>query len=181
MTTESTSQTPPAEAAPDASPDHQEATSPESPLAALEVQLKAAEQKYVYLYAEFENFKRRAQKEREEAVKYGWEKASYDFLEVIDNLDRALHFAGTNTDKNLLMGLKMVSDQFRAALEKQGVQPIDTAGQKFDPHLHEAVGEAESELPKGGIVREETKGYRIHGRLLRASRVIVSKGNEKEV
>jgi molecular chaperone GrpE len=75
----------------------------------------------------------------------------------------------------------MVSDQFRAALDKQGVQPIDTKGQNFDPHLHEAVGEEVSELPKGAIVREETKGYRIHGRLLRASRVVVSKGNEKEV
>lgn len=178
MTTASTSSTTTPQDATEA------AAAPEaalSPLAELEAQVKASDQKYVYLYAEFENFKRRAQKEREEALKYGWEKASYDFLEVIDNLDRALHFAGTNTDKNLLMGLKMVSDQFRAALEKQGVQPIDTSGQKFDPHLHEAVGEAESELPKGSIVREETKGYRIHGRLLRASRVIVSKGNEKEV
>jgi molecular chaperone GrpE len=145
----------------------------------LEAQLKEKEQKYVYLYADFENYKKRVVKERSDLLKYGWENSARELLEVIDNLERALaHMPkeGDASHKTLEAGLKMVLNQFRAVLEKQGVQLIQTANQAFDPNLHEAVGQEKSEQPQGHIVREEMKGYTMHGRLLRPSRVIVSGG-----
>jgi molecular chaperone GrpE len=148
----------------------------------LEAQLKEKEQKYVYLYADFENYKKRMVKERSDLLKYGWESSARQLLEVIDNLERALaHMPKSNDQahKTLEDGLKMVLNQFRAILEKQGVQHIGIENQAFDPNLHEAVGQEPSEHAQGHIVREEMKGYTIHGRLLRPSRVIVSTGNEK--
>jgi molecular chaperone GrpE len=149
----------------------------------LETQVKEKEQKYVYLYADFDNYKKRMVKERSDLLKFGWESCARELLEVIDNLERALAHMPKSADsseakshKTLEDGLKMVLNQFRATLEKQGVQTIKTEVQAFDPNLHEAVGQEDSEHPQGHIVREETKGYMMHGRLLRPSRVIVSSG-----
>lgn len=145
----------------------------------LEAQVKEKEQKYVYLYADFDNYKKRMVKERSDLMKFGWENCARELLEVIDNLERALaHMpkSGEATQKTLEDGLKMVLNQFRAVLEKQGVQTIKTDAQAFDPNLHEAVGQEDSQHPQGHIVREEMKGYMMHGRLLRPSRVIISSG-----
>lgn len=138
--------------------------------------LAQAEEKYKYLYADFENFKKRAIKERQDAMKFGWENVAGDLLQVIDNLDRALQYAKPETDPNLLSGLKMVAQQFITALSKQGVAEIPSVGQQFNPDLHEASGQIPSEQPAGTIVQELQKGYTLHGRLLRASRVMVSSG-----
>jgi molecular chaperone GrpE len=146
------------------------------PTSELQTKLKEAEQKYVYLYAEFENFKKRSAKERQDVVKFGWENVASELLGVLDNLNRALQFAKPDTDANLLSGLKMVAQQFATALEKQGVQTIATENQMFNPELHEGVGQLPSEKPAGTIVQEVQKGYTLHGRLLRASRVLVSTG-----
>ena len=154
------------------------ATAPESidPVAELKALLKDQEQKYVYLYAEFENFKKRAVKERQDIVKFGWENVADSLLEVLDNFNRALQFAKPETDPNLLAGLKMVATQFKAALEKQGVAEIVSMDQPFNPELHEGVGQVPSDKPEGTIVQEHQKGYTLHGRLLRPSRVMVSTG-----
>jgi molecular chaperone GrpE len=151
----------------------------ESKIQELEAQLKEKEQKYVYLYADFENYKKRVIKERSDLLKFGWEASARQLLEVIDNLERALaHMPKSNepANKTLEDGLKMVLNQFKAVLEKQGVQHIAAEGKPFDPNLHEAIGQEKSEHPEGHIVRDEMKGYTIHGRLLRPSRVIVSGG-----
>jgi len=71
-----------------------------------------------------------------------------------------------------------VLNQFKAALEKQGIQYIEAAAKDFDPNLHEAVGHVESEEPEGRIVREESRGYMLHGRLLRPARVVISSGQK---
>ena len=142
----------------------------------LEAAVKEKENKYLYLYAEFDNFKKRALKERSDLMKFGWENVARDLLLVLDNIDRALQHAPTSTEKNFMNGLQMVQQQFRDALIKQGVQKIDVEKKAFDPHIHEAVGQLPSELPAGTIVKEETAGYLLHGRLLRPSRVIVSMG-----
>ena len=147
-----------------------------NPTAELQAKVKEAEQKYIYLYAEFENFKKRSLKERQDIVKFGWENVASELLGVLDNLDRALQFAKPETDPNLMSGLKMVSQQFASTLEKQGVQAILTENQMFNPDLHEGVGQLPSEKPAGTIVQEVQKGYTLHGRLLRASRVLVSSG-----
>jgi molecular chaperone GrpE len=142
----------------------------------LEAQLKEKDQKYVYLYAEFENYKKRAIKERSDAMKFGWENVARDLLQVTDNLERGLAHMPAGTDKNLADGLTMTLQQFRNTLQKQGVQLIETKGQPFNPELHDAVAQEPSELPAGTITQEQLKGYTLHGRLLRPASVIVSSG-----
>lgn len=143
----------------------------------LEGQLKAKEEKYVYLYSEFDTFKRRATKERADLLKYGWESLARDLLEVIDNLERALsHAAPEAANSGLSQGLQMVLQQFQALLHKQGVEIVPSLGKAFDPHLHEAIGQEASALPAGVIVQEQTKGYTLHQRLLRPARVTLSTG-----
>lgn len=147
----------------------------------LEAQAKEKEQKYVYLYAEFDNYKKRMMKERADLLKFGWENAARELLEVVDNLERALNHmpkTGDQSHKTLEQGLHMVLNQFKAALEKQGVQSIEASTKDFDPNLHEAVGHVESEEPEGRVVREESRGYTLHGRLLRPARVVISSGQK---
>ena len=151
-------------------------TEPTSEIGQLQAKLKEAEQKYIYLYADFENFKKRAIKERQDTIKFGWENVASGLLEVLDNLDRALQFAKPDTDPGLMSGLKMVSQQFKATMEKQGVAEIKSIDQSFNPELHEGVGQIPSEKPEGTIVQEAQKGYTLHGRLLRPSRVLISSG-----
>ncbi|MBU6153393.1 MAG: nucleotide exchange factor GrpE [Bdellovibrionales bacterium] len=152
-----------------------------SPMAELEKKLKEAEQKHVYLYAEFENFKKRALREQQETIKFGWKNVASNLLEVLDNFERALTFAKPEGDPDLVSGLKMVSQQFKSVLEKQGVTEIQTADQAFNPELHEAVGQIPSEKAAGIIVQEQQKGYTLHGRLLRPSRVLISTGPTNSV
>jgi molecular chaperone GrpE len=162
---------------PTSSPQESTAGEGEKKLEALEASVKEKEAKYLYLYADFENFKKRAVKERSDLVKFGWESVARELLQVLDNFDRAIAHAPANADKTFLDGIRMVQGQFQSALEKQGVQPIKTEGESFDPHLHEAVDQAPSDQPAGTILKEETRGYTLHGRLLRPSRVIVSGGS----
>lgn len=147
-----------------------------SPTAELEAKLAEAQQKYVYLYAEFDNFKKRSVKERQELLKFAFEPAAREILNVADNLARAIEFMPEGTDKNLKMGIQMVSDQLAQTLQKQGVEAIQAAGSAFDPNLHEAVAQQPSEQAAGTIIQEHQKGYTLHGRLLRPARVVVSAG-----
>jgi molecular chaperone GrpE len=142
----------------------------------LESQVKEKENRYLYLYAEFENFKKRAIKERSDLIKFGWEPTARELLQVLDNLELALSHVPPQTDKTLTEGLNMVLNQFKSSLQKQGVQSIESLEKDFDPNFHEAVGQEESNLPSGKIVKEHTRGYMLHGRLLRPARVIISGG-----
>jgi molecular chaperone GrpE len=138
--------------------------------------LAEAQQKYVYLYAEFENYKKRAFKERQDTVKFALEGAAAGLLEVLDNLERALQHAKPDGDPNLVEGLKMVMNQFKSTLQKQNVVEIPTEGQAFNPEFHEAVGQLPSDKPQGTIVQTVQKGYTLHGRLVRPARVLISAG-----
>ncbi len=144
--------------------------------AELEAQIKDKEQKYVYLYAEFENFKKRVQKEREETLKYGWEPIARELLQVIDNLERAIQYSTKDTDSKLIEGLKMVLNHFNGLLERQGVNAVKTDASTFDPNIHDAVAEEPSDIEAGKITQVHTKGYTLHGRLLRPARVVLSSG-----
>ena len=154
--------------------DGQNAT--EKRIADLEVQLKAEKDRYLYLYADFENYKKRAIKERSEATKFGWESVARDLLQVIDNLERAVLHMPKETSKTLSDGLHMILSQFKATLQKQGVQQVSAVGQSFDPNVHEAVGQENSDHPEGTVSTEHQPGYTLHGRLLRPARVVVSGG-----
>lgn len=149
---------------------------PETAVDQLQAQLKDKDQKYLYLYAEFENFKKRAIKERSELMKYGSEPLAREILDVIDNLERAVSHMPPGTDKTLGDGLHMVLNQFKAILQKQGIEHIKSVEQNFDPNFHEAISSEQSDLPEGTVVKEHVRGYTIHGRLLRPARVVVSGG-----
>ncbi len=140
----------------------------------LKTQLKDQQNKYLYLYAEFENFKKRAIKERSELLKFGHESLSREILQVADNLDRALEH--TEKVDALVTGIKMVNQQLKDTLGKFGVTPVSSLGQKFDPELQEAVGQEKGTNGQedGTVVREHQKGYTLHGRLLRPARVVVA-------
>jgi molecular chaperone GrpE len=160
--------------------DHSPEANPlEARINELEAQVKDKEARYLYLYAEFENYKKRAIKERADLLKFGWESMARELLQVCDNLDRAIAHMPAGSDKVLIDGIHMVVQQFRATLQKQGVQTFESLHQNFDPNVHEAIGQEPSDKPAGTIVREELKGYTLHGRLLRPSRVVISAGNSQ--
>ncbi|MBI3543797.1 MAG: nucleotide exchange factor GrpE [Deltaproteobacteria bacterium] len=142
----------------------------------LQEQLKESQNKYLYLYAEFDNFKKRVMKERSELIKFGHESFARELLQVTDNLDRALEHAKGNSDDALVTGIKMVSQQMKDTLGKFSVVPMTSVGQKFDPERHEAVGQEKvtDAQQDGTVVRELQKGYTLHGRLLRPARVVVA-------
>jgi molecular chaperone GrpE len=148
----------------------------EGALAAAEARVTEEKNKYLYLYADFDNFKKRTVKERSDLLKFGWENVARDLLSVIDNLERAVEHMPANVDANLRTGIEMTLSQFRSTLERQGVTPITSDGSLFNPDLHEALGQEPSDAAAGTITKTLVKGYTLHGRLLRPSRVVVSTG-----
>jgi len=146
----------------------------------LDSQLKEMRNKYAYLYADLENVKKRAVTERSQMTKFGSEYFAKDLLEVIDNLERSLKHIPKDIHSGLREGLTLTLSQFKAVLEKHGISPISTEGQQFNPDFHEAIGQVNSNQPHGSIVHEERRGYRLHDRLLRPSRVLVSGGPEQK-
>jgi molecular chaperone GrpE len=123
--------------------------------------------------ADFDNFRKRADRERQEAKKYALVEPLRDFLEIVDNLDLALAAAGSADD--LKRGVEMIHRQMADLLRRFGVQEVTALGQPFDPTLHEAVSREEDPSVKAPTVTGEMRrGYRIHDRLLRPSMVKVS-------
>jgi molecular chaperone GrpE len=161
--------------------DSNESSSPADPMAELQGKLQEAEKKYLYLYSEFENFRRRNERDRSEFLKFGHEGFLRDLLQVVDNFERAvIHAKSVAGEKGSVIsqvcqGVEMIHFQLMETLKVQGVQSVNTLGAKFDPAFHEAVGDETSEQEAGTILKEVQKGYTLHGKLLRAARVIVAK------
>jgi len=132
--------------------------------------------KILYQAAEFENFKKRSHKEREDLLKFGNERLLEEFLPVVDNLERAIEAAKkTEGAHSVLEGVEMVLKQFMLTLEKFGVKPIEAQNKPFDPEFHEAVSQKPTEECEPNTVVEVFQaGYLLHGRLLRPARVVVS-------
>lgn len=123
--------------------------------------------------AEFDNFRKRTEREHRELRRYAASEPLRDFLEVIDNLERALAASGSLDD--LKTGVEMILRQMQDLLRQQGVRPVPAAGEAFDPNVHEAVVREESpEVDEPTVVEEMQKGYVLHERLLRPSRVKVA-------
>ncbi len=147
----------------------------------LQNKLQEAEKKYLYLYSEFENFRRRNERERQDFLKFGHEGFLRDLLQVTDNFERALaHAKSLSSEKGtplaqVVQGIEMIHHQLSEALKGQGVNQVPSVGQKFDPAVHEAVGEEEADSDPGTVVKEANKGYQLHGRLLRPARVMLAK------
>jgi len=132
--------------------------------------------------ADFDNFRKRARKDVEDAQKKGLERALLEVLPVSDNLERAIQAAGHTKEVGAIVeGVRMVLKMTEDALGRLGVERVESVGQPFDPSLHEAVQQLESDAPAGTVVHEMVPGYRLGGKLLRAAMVAVAKGKPSAV
>lgn len=130
----------------------------------------------VRLQAEFDNYKRRTLKEREADRKYKSQDLITELLPAIDNFERALQVEVTEENKSIIDGIMMVYRQLQEALTSQGVEPIKTEGEVFDPNLHHAVMQIEDENMESNVVVEELqKGYQLKDRVIRPAMVKVNK------
>jgi molecular chaperone GrpE len=143
---------------------------------ALVSEAERAKEQYMLAVADFDNFRKRVQREKEEIVCFANEKLILDLLPILDNLQRALSMeldkAGT---ESILEGVRMVTDQLHTVLGACGLEPVNAVGGPFDPQYHEAVGVLPSdEHDEGTVISELQKGYSLKGRILRPSVVHVA-------
>ncbi len=147
-------------------------------LAAAEEKEKAAQDKYLRLHAEFDNYRRRTAREQLELIETANGKLLEKLSEVQDNFERA--FAEENKTGNLEAfekGMQLIHEQFRRVLGDAGLEQIDPIGQEFDPNHHEAFLKQPSEsIPEGHVIQVFQKGYRIKNKLLKTAKVVVSAG-----
>ena len=156
----------------------------ESPnLPDLQEELLAAQDKYLRLAAEFENYKRRSQRDLNESIKFANETLLKNLLPVIDNLERAIKCGKDAGMVNAVMeGVELTHKSFLEIVEKLGLRQISSAGQPFDPSRHQAVAQVESDTYEANMVVEELqKGYFLHDRILRPAMVTVSKEPPSEI
>jgi molecular chaperone GrpE len=139
-------------------------------------------EKYLRTAAEFDNYKKRIQKETEEARRYANEELIKALIPVVDNLERAIIHVEEGSDSGpLLDGVKMIHKQFMDVLAKYGVQEVVAVGKPFDPNFHQALMQVKTnDAPPNTVVSEVTKGYLLSGRLIRPSMVGVSVAGEEK-
>jgi len=155
-----------------------EATEPTARLAEVQAELEKYKDAALRAAADLDNYRKRVSREREESVKY----ANAAFLErlipILDNFELGLQAARTGPQASAVLdGMAMVYKQLQDFLTNSGVETIEATGQIFDPNLHEALTQEESdEIPEGKVIRQVRRGYRLRDRLLRPANVVVSKG-----
>jgi len=139
--------------------------------------IKSLQERLLYLQADFENFKKLKNKEKQDLLKFGNEVLIKELLPVIDNLERALdHSSKTDDYKGIHEGVNLVLNEFLRVLERAGLSRVEAVGKKFDPNLHEAFYQEERDDVEPDIVLSELqKGYMLNGRLIRPAMVTVSK------
>lgn len=129
--------------------------------------------------ADLDNFKKRAAREREEAIKFANESLIKKLVPVLDNFDMALAAASQNqkgTAQSLQTGVAMIHQQLRNMLLESGLEEIDATGKVFDPNWHEAISQQETnDLPEGKVLQQMRKGYKLRDRLIRPASVVVAK------
>ncbi len=142
-----------------------------------EARLRETEDRLLRTQAELENYRKRAQREFDEARRYREIDLLRDLLPVLDNVERALDAAAKTADvESLVSGFRMTAQQIEKLLLIHGCKPIETEGQPFDPTVHEAIlQQPVAGTPPGTVVGVATKGYRLHDRVVRPAQVIVSK------
>jgi molecular chaperone GrpE len=169
------------------SPGEEVEQSPPSPeekdSAATVDELKAVQDRYLRLAAEFENYKKRAQKEQAEYTKYANERLLKDMLTVLDNLQRALRHAQQPGDTNgLVQGVELTCKHYIETLSRYGLREIPSVGLPFDPAVHQAVAlvDAKEGQEPNTIVAEHEKGYYLYDRVLRPAMVTVAASNKAD-
>lgn len=159
------------------------AVSVESVVKSLEEKTKEVEElkdRWLRVCAEFDNYRKRVQKEIREVKELATEALVKDLLPVLDNFERALQHAPDPEDP-FVEGVRMIFNQLFEILKNRGVAPVDAEGKMFDPNVHEALAQIESAVPRGTVVQVYERGYTMGNRLLRPAKVVVSKGLESEV
>ena len=150
-------------------------------MARLTQELAQAKDQCLRTLAEFDNTKKRLQREKEEFVKFAAESMVRELLPVLDSLDQALVAVDKQNDADgIIKGVHLIHRQLLGLLHKEGVSRIPTVGEPFDPHRHEAVGHVEPSNGQadGTIAEEVHAGYLMHGKVLRPAMVKVAKRNE---
>ena len=140
---------------------------------------EAADNRDLYLraLADLENYRKRAQREKEDAIRFANDHILRNIIPVLDNLERAIEHARVATDDqgSLLEGVEMTLSQFHKVLESSGVTPIEAMGHPFDTNFHQAMGQIPTgDQPPNTVVQELQKGYLLNNRLLRPAMVMVS-------
>jgi len=145
-------------------------------VAALREELEAEQNKYLRLLADYDNFKRRVVKDRQEAEKFRSQSLLSDLLPVLDNFERALAVeAKSDEAASLLKGLEMVRSTLIEAVKREGLEEVKAVGEPFDPHIHQAVMQEKDENAEPGTVLQELqKGYTLKGRVIRPAMVKVN-------
>ena len=157
------------------------AVTPDELKALKEQAAKAAENwdRLLRTTADFDNYKKRAAREKQDAITYANENLLQKLLPVIENLEMALTAAQASpagAAESLQTGVSMISQQLKGALAEGGLEEVDALGKPFDPNFHEAIAQKETaDAPEGQVVQQLRKGYRFRGRLLRPASVIVAK------
>ena len=150
----------------------------ENELVKLKGELQEQKDKYLRLFAEFDNFKRRTAKERVELIQTAGKEVITSLLEVLDDCDRAEKQLQTTTDlEQIKEGVQLVFNKLRTTLQNKGLKPMKSINTEFDVEKHEAITEIPAPSPefKGKVVDEVTKGYYLNDKLIRFAKVIVGK------
>jgi len=135
------------------------------------------------LKAEFDNYRKRIEKEKEGLVAFGKQELVVELLNIVDSLDLALHSTqdAKNEAKSIKEGVKLIHKQFKELLEKEGLKKLKVEGEMFDPNLHHAVEYQESDKHKDNqILKEIRPGYLLHDRVIRPAMVVVAKAKKQE-
>jgi molecular chaperone GrpE len=151
----------------------------EAKVATLEKEKKDNWDRYLRAAADLENLRKRQKREMEDAKFDAKNKILKEMLPVVDNLERAIEHAAASGSNPIVEGVQLVLRQFTTAFERLDVTAIDAQGQPFDPNLHEAISQQESDQPPGTVVQVLQRGYRSGERLLRPALVVVAKAPVK--
>ena len=153
----------------------------EDPTAGLQADLDRFRDLALRSQADFENYKKRSAREKEEAIKYANSSLLERLVGIIDNFELGLAAAKEQgAESPIYSGMVLVQKQLNDLLAENGLQPIDAEGKTFDPNLHEAIAhEPSNEFPEEVVVRQARRGYRFKDRLLRPAKVVVSSGPAK--
>lgn len=149
---------------------------PEDKIAALQAELEKSQKEYLFLMAEFDNYRKRTLKEKADLIKNGGEKAMLELLPVVDDFERAMGALEQSADlESLKDGVKLIYNKFVKYLESQQVKPMESTGMEFDADIYEAVTTfpAPEESMKGKVIDTVQKGYTINEKVLRHAKVVV--------
>jgi molecular chaperone GrpE len=154
----------------------------EDPMAGLQADLERFRDLALRSQADFENYKKRTAREKEEAIKYANSSLLERLVSIIDNFELGLAAAKEEGEQSpIYSGMVLVQKQLNDLLAENGLRPVEAEGKNFDPNVHEAIAhEPSHQVPEGIVLRQTRRGYRFKDRLLRPAKVVVSSGPANE-